>query len=68
VVGEHQKSMMKCYTEAQSRLRRAHIDEFKVILAQVYEENGVEVRMRRSKEQILADRLAEARALLESHG
>lgn len=68
MVTDHQKAMAKCYNIATRELRNRHLAEFKDILQMVYADEGVEVKMRRSKEQILADRLAEAKALLEQHG
>jgi hypothetical protein len=64
---DHRKQMAKCYGEATRILRARHSAEFKAILEDVYSEYGVEVRMRRSSEQILADKLAAAKALLEQH-
>jgi len=52
------------YAEATKRLRSRYKSEFKALLYEVYEERGVNVRRRRSKEEILADRIAEAKRLL----
>jgi len=52
------------YAEATKRLRSEFDADFRAILQGVYEERGITVRVRRSKEQALQERIAAARALL----
>lgn len=57
--------LARAYQEANARLRRAHDDEFHAILAQVYEEWGMEVTKRRSRRQAALHRLEQAKSLLD---
>lgn len=66
MVSDRAKAIARCHTIATQRLKHAHKAQYTEILADVYAEEGLVVRKRRTKEEILADRLAEARALLES--
>jgi len=64
VVSQHQKDMSRCYQQALRRLRAEYHEDFKRILGDVYEEEGLAVRRRRTPEEIEADRIADAKALL----
>lgn len=59
-----QKNTANAYQEAMARLRRFHDEEFHILLAEVYEEWGLDVQKRRSRQQAKQDRLNEAKALL----
>lgn len=61
------KIITSAHQEAVKRLRKTFPGEYRGILADVYAERGVTVRKRRTKDEILADRLAEARRLLEEN-
>jgi hypothetical protein len=63
---DHKKMLMRCYSEASARLRKRHDDEFHAILAEVYEENGVDVRKRMSRKAAARKRVEEARAIIEA--
>ena len=64
MVTQHQKDMSRLYQKALRILRSEFHEDFKRILGDVYEEEGVTVRRRRTSEEIEADRIAEAKALL----
>ena len=61
---EKAKLQATLYRKALQELRDRHPDEFRTILVDVQQDAGVFVRKRRTKEEIAADRLAEARALV----
>ena len=60
------KDMTRLYQKASGELRRVHNEEFHSILGRLYEEEGIVVRPRRSKERMRRDNLEAARRLLES--
>jgi hypothetical protein len=63
---ERHKEIMQAYQAASSQLRKHHDEEFHLLLARQYEQRGIDVKKRRSRSQIEKDRLAAARALVES--
>ena len=65
---DHQKAMARAYSQAGQELRRRHMDEFKVILGEIYEREGLDVVRRRTQDQIEKDRLAEAVKVLQENG
>ena len=58
--------LARAYQEASARLRRAHDDEFHALLAQVYEEWGMNVVKRRSRQQARAAKVAEALRIVQT--
>jgi hypothetical protein len=60
--------MTKCYQIALSKLRTRHDKEFHAILSEVYEEEGIVVRKRNSRQAAAQRRIDEARAILEAAG
>lgn len=64
MVSDRHKLITKAHQEASKRLRQQFPAEYRALLSAVYEEQGLIVRKRRSKAEVLADRLEEARRLL----
>jgi hypothetical protein len=62
---DRKKLMARCYQEANARLRKLYDDEFHRILADIYQEQGVDVQKRRSHIQAKKDQIADAVAWLE---
>lgn len=56
--------LARAYQEANARLRRAHDDEFHDLLAQVYEEWGMVVTKRRSRQQAKRARIEKAKRII----
>ena len=67
MVSERHKDISKAHQEASKRLRQQFPAEYRALLSAVYEERGLTVRKRRSQAEMLADRLEEARRLLEEN-
>jgi hypothetical protein len=63
---EHRKAVARAYQDALRRLRKAHDPEFHSYLAEIYEERGINVKKRRSHQQVKVDEIEAARRLLES--
>lgn len=61
------KDTSRAHQEAAKRLRHKFHAEYRALLHEVYAEWGLEVRKRRSRQELLEDRLAEARRLLEEN-
>ena len=61
---QHRALLAKAYQEASRRLRRKHDAEFHGLLAEVYWEWDIDVKKRRSRAQVKADALAEAKKLI----
>jgi len=59
-------SSARAYQEAVARLRRRHDEEFHEILNEVYAEWGMNVKKRRSRQQVAKDQIAEARRVLDN--
>lgn len=57
----------RAYQEASARLRRAHDEEFHVLLAEVYEEWGLDVKKRRSRQQVKRDIVAQAQRIMREN-
>ncbi len=57
--------LARAYQEAASRLRRRHDDEFHALLADVYQEWGMEVKKRRSRRQAALNRIEKAQRILD---
>jgi hypothetical protein len=64
---DRHKEIMQAYQAASSQLRKKYDEEFHRLLALQYEQRGIDVKKRRSRSQIEKDRLAAAKALIESH-
>lgn len=58
----------RAYSDAKTELQRNHSDEFHQILSRLYDERGIEVKKRRTKQQRIDAEIANARALLAEHG
>lgn len=56
----------RAYQEAVARLRRRHDEEFHEILHEVYAEWGMNVKKRRSRQQVAKDQIEEARRVLDN--
>lgn len=67
MVSHDHKTISRAHAEATKRLRKRFHAEYREILLAVYDEMGLQVRKRRTKEEMLEDRLAEAKRLLEEH-
>jgi hypothetical protein len=68
VVNEDRARLVSsAHQEATKRLKKQFPAEYRALVLSVYEERGLKVRKRRTKEEMLADQLAEARRLLEEH-
>lgn len=67
MVKPNHREISRAHQEATKRLRHAFHAEYRALLHDVYEEWGLEVRKRRTKQELLEDRLAEARRLLEEN-
>lgn len=65
---QDKSAVSKAHAEATRRLKQAHSDEWRSTLRSVYEEMGLEVRFRSTKEEKLAIELEKARLLLAQHG
>jgi hypothetical protein len=65
---DHQKAMARAYSQAGQILRRRHMDEFKSILGEIYEREGLDVVRRRTQDQIEKDRIADAVKILQENG
>jgi uncharacterized protein with PIN domain len=55
----------RAYQEAAARLRRRHDEEFHEILNEVYAEWGMEIKKRRSRQQVAKDQIEAARRILD---
>lgn len=64
-MNERQAAMQRAYAEANRRLREFHLEEFHVLLAEVYEERDMDVRKRLTGAMKRADQIAKAKALIE---
>lgn len=56
--------LARAYQEANARLRRTHDEEFHAILADVYQEWGMDVVKRRSRRQAAKARIEQAKRIL----
>lgn len=56
----------RAYQEAAARLRRRHDEEFHEILNEVYDEWGMEIKKRRSRQQVAKDQIEAARRILDN--
>jgi len=56
--------MISAYAEATKRLRMQHINQFHVILNEVYAERGLEVKKRLRGQRLLDKKISDAKALL----
>ncbi len=65
---DHQKAMARAYSRAGQVLRRRHMEEFKVILGDLYEKEGLAVVRRRTQDQIEKDRIDDAVKVLKENG
>jgi hypothetical protein len=65
---DHQKAMARAYSRAGQVLRRRHMEEFKVILGDLYEKEGLAVVRRRTQDQIEKDRINDAVKVLKENG
>ena len=65
---DHQKSMARAYSRAGQELRRRHAEEFKSILTEIYQLEGIDIKRRRSQAEIQKDRISEAVNLLKEAG
>jgi len=62
---EHRKAVARAYQDALRELRKRHDPEFHAMLAEIYEQRGIDVKKRRSRQQMKADEISAARRLLE---
>lgn len=58
-------ALSRAYQKALARLRTNHDAEFHAILAQVYVEEGMDVRKRASRGEMMRRRLEDAKRLVE---
>jgi hypothetical protein len=63
-MNDRQTAMSSAYAEASKRLRLNHIDEFHVLLDEVYVERGMEIKKRLRGQRLLDKKIAEAKALI----
>lgn len=63
-----QLQMQKAYKEATKRLRTFHAEEFHILLEEVYEEHGLNVRKRLTGERKRKAMLADARRVIAELG
>lgn len=67
VLAERRRMLSRAQSIALRALKNRHPEEFREILRSVYEEQGIDVRKRRTRDEILADQIAEAKRLLAEH-
>lgn len=61
---ERMKSLGGMYQKASGELRRRHHAEFRSILSDMYKKEGVVVRTRRSKAELWAQKVADAKEVI----
>lgn len=61
-----QAEMTRAYHKALTRLRDLHREEFRFLLAEVYQDLGMSVRHRRTVDEIRQDEIRKARELLNN--
>jgi len=53
-----QRQIMRCHSRATAALKKIHADEYGALVAREFAADGLEVRPRRSRAQVKADRQA----------